>query len=142
MSKDCNRFRFLIEEQRDRTLTFSEIALLNSHREVCAACCQIEQAGAMALNMLSPYRVDDVQPAKHERRILRAARAQYLRSGLKFWSPALAGVALGVLVMAAAFQLVGRPNPLQRSQNQGADAMRVMPAERSFPELNTVKRNK
>lgn len=141
VSRECTRFRSLIEEQRDRSLFFGEIGFLESHRIKCSNCAHLEQAGAMALDMLSAYRLEDIQSATHERRILRKARSQYVRSGLKFWSPAMAGMALGVLVMAAAIQLAGRPNPLQRSQHRGTDAKRLVPAERSFPDLNSINLN-
>ncbi|MEQ1821504.1 MAG: hypothetical protein ABL949_03255 [Fimbriimonadaceae bacterium] len=138
MSRDCNRFRSLVEEKRDRDLTADEEAFLDVHRGKCSGCKGVEQIGAMALNMLSPFGVEDSHPVAHETRILRAARAQYLRASLRFWSPALAGVALGLLVMAAAIQMAGHRNLLEQSNNQGADARRLDSTERSFPDLNSV----
>lgn len=135
--RSCQRFRQLADEANDRDLTPQETQFCDSHREACADCREIETEGAMALNMLRSFA--EIEPEVDHGltdRIVRRARIQTIRSGLRFWSPALGGMVIGALMMMAVVQLVGRSNVLPRNHNNQGDARRIERSNTAFPDLH------
>ena len=121
----CRRYRQLADEVIDRELTPRETQFYDSHQSVCAECREYETQGAFALNMLRSMDFEAPDTSKMTDRIVRRVRLQTIRGGLKFWTPALGGMAIGALMMMAVLQLVGRSDVLPRNVNPGGDARRI-----------------
>jgi predicted anti-sigma-YlaC factor YlaD len=131
----CRKYRQLADEVIDRELTPKEKQFYDAHQMACDECREYETQGAFALNMLRTMDFDAPDTSKMTDRIVRRVRLQTIRGGLKFWTPALGGMAIGALMMMAVLQLVGQSNVLPRNSHTGGDAKRIDRAETVFPEL-------
>lgn len=132
----CRRYRLLTDEIIDRDLTPRERSFYDAHEEACIECREYQRQGAFALNMLRSMDFDAPEDTSGlTGRILRRARLQTIRGGVKFWMPAFGGMAIGVLMMMAVLQLVGPNRGVPRNQNTQSDALRIDRSEAVFPEL-------
>lgn len=131
----CRRYRQLADEVIDRELTPKEQKFYDAHQIACDDCREYETQGAFALNMLRSMDFEAPDTSKMTERIVRRVRLQSIRGGLKFWTPALGGMAIGALMMMAVLQLVGKPNVMPNNTNTGGDARRIERADAVFPEL-------
>jgi len=132
----CRRYRHLADEILDRDLTPREKSFFDAHEASCSACTEYERQGAFALNMLRSMDFDAPDSSRLTDRIVRKARLQHIRGGVKFWLPAFGGMAVGALMMMAILQLVGPSGDVLRNQNKGADALKIDRTETVFPELS------
>lgn len=136
LSRACRRYRELADEIDDRELSTRESAFYDAHRVSCPDCREYETQGALALNMLRSFaEVETDDSSRLTERIVRRARLQTIRGSVRYWAPALGGMAIGALMMMAVLQLVGRSDILPRNANDHGDARRIEQSNTVFPEL-------
>lgn len=132
----CRRYRDLADEVVDRDLTPREASFYEAHREACDDCREYENLGALALNMLRDFaEVETDDSSRLTERIVRRARLQNIKGSVRYWTPALGGMAIGALMMMAVLQLVGKSDVLPRNANDHGDARRIEQSNTVFPEL-------
>lgn len=131
----CKRYRLLADEVIDRDLTPRETKFYDAHQAACDDCREYEVQGAFALNMLRTMDFEAPDSSRLTERIVRRVRLQSIRGGLKFWTPALGGMAIGALMMMAVLQLLGRSDAMPHNSNNGGDARRIERTDAIFPEL-------
>lgn len=132
----CRRFESLSSEGLDRTLTGAESQFLEAHREVCEACRQFEEQGALALNMLRQIAIEPECDDNFDRRLIRRARTQTVRDGFRYWSPVAVGATIAMIGVLAVLQVSLRSDSLPERRTEMGEAMRRTSTFPAVPELD------
>ena len=121
---DCERFRRLNSEGRDRVLTEAELNQLDRHRNECAACVHSEQELAMALNMLSGATISVDDSPRSEHRWARSVRADQTKTAVKYWMPALLSAVASAVVIVALLGVIQFEKPKPSAAKNGVSTNR------------------
>ena len=105
----CRRFGRLLNELADREPTAREDAFLQRHRTICSRCRLEERAAAFSLDLLRGASFEAEVEDSFDRRVIRRVRAQSVREGFRYWSPALLGGVVAAGLLLAAVQALTRP---------------------------------
>jgi hypothetical protein len=141
----CRKFSYLANEELDRELTAAEQRFIERHQAVCAECEEFRVQGGMALNMLRLASFESEEPEafdvrdQFDERVIRRARLQNVRAGLKFWTPALIGAAAALVAVLAALQMVASADSLPNVSVPGGAARREAPLP-EFPNIDLPQR--
>jgi hypothetical protein len=112
LPRDCERFQTLFEEKNDRALSEADLAFMVAHRFSCEPCAENELAAEDAMNVLRTSMIEPETESNFDRRLLRRLKAQTVKEGFNYWTPALVGAALACLSLFAALSLLSRSNML------------------------------
>jgi hypothetical protein len=112
LPRDCQRFQDLVEQQRDDALGDADLAFLVAHRFSCEPCATFEVEAEDAWNVLSNSGLEPETESNFDRRLLRKLKAQTVKEGFNYWTPAFIGAALACLSLFAALSLLSRSNIL------------------------------
>lgn len=121
----CGKYRRLMNEKFDRTLSLREREFMARHKSVCSDCHREETQSACALNMLRMAAVGDDEMDNSrvfEDRVLRRWRIQSTRESVRYWSPAFLGAVLAGLTVLAALQVVSNRPTIPGSVNPPGEA--------------------
>lgn len=137
--KSCHRYIELFNESRDRNLTEDERSFMAVHKSMCDACATLEHSAETALNLLSECVFEIEDSPTDDRRIVRHVKIDSARRSFKFWSPALVGLAIGLIIMLSTLQLLSAPDKVDTVKPFG-EAKRVKDKLPTIPdEITTIR---
>lgn len=138
----CRRFYRLISSSTDGDIRLADQAFMHRHRAECSDCRMREEQYSLALNMLREASFDGQSESNFDSRVLRRFHVDRVRSSVGYWSPAILGAGIAMVVMLAAIQLVSRSSELPvfnvggAGVNRAEDAPAIPLLENRSPSTN------
>lgn len=103
---DCKKFSRLNSESRDRDLTANEQTFVDKHLAACEPCQAIFDSSEQAFSLFRHASIEVEPTSTVDYRLMRKVKAVMLRDSLRFWSPAFAGLAVGLFLMLGVLQML------------------------------------
>lgn len=124
----CRKFYRLISSPNEGAIRWDDQAFMDRHRAECSDCRRHEEQFSLALNMLREASFDGQSESNFDSRVLRRFHVDRVRSSVGYWSPAILGAGIAMIVMLAAIQLVSRSSDLPVFNVGGAGVKRAADA--------------
>ena len=122
----------LMHERRDRDLTYDEQSyFIDALKENSDLFPQVQES-ARCLNLLQAAALEPELDNSFDERVIRLARLEKGRAGLKYWAPALVGCAVACLVLLSALQMVLRTAATDTNPYAGSESRLMKRAEASL----------
>ena len=122
----------LMHERRDRDLTYDEQSLfLDALKENDDLFPQVQES-ARSLNLLQAAALEPALDSSFDDRVIRLARLEKGRAGLRYWAPALVGSAVACLVLLSALQMVLHTATPDSNPYPGSESRLTKPALKSL----------
>ncbi len=122
----------LMHERRDRELSFDEQSFfIEAIKENSDLFPQVQES-SRCLNLLQAAAIETEVDDSFDERVLRLARLERGRTGIRYWAPALVGCAVACLVLLSALQMVLRTATPELNPFPGSESRLIKPASRSL----------
>lgn len=137
----CRKFRRLVSESMDGSVSVHESVFMGRHRRVCLSCRLAEHQSSLALNMLRDAALEAQRSPTFDDRLLRRVRLQFRRAKIDYWSPAMFGAAIAGIAVLAALQMITQTSKLPAVPLSGRtfEARHVTQPTPDFPSLDFLQ---
>ncbi len=125
LQNENDRFLKLMHERRDRELREDEQSFFSDFLDKEPEKLASAEDGAKCLNLLQNCTIEPELDSAFDERVLRRARLERSRGGLRYWAPAVMAGGIACLVLLTALQMVLKTSPPLTNPYQAVESRLV-----------------